>query len=233
MLHTKKQLVTLNSRSRMVRGGWIITLLLAIFTVTRLMMSSGQGERNDIVAVKEKKKFVCEERHTPPETKQAKTETKSSCEEGVIYRKAGLPSLETRDDIGAFLECRGLQTGAEVGVQYGGNSRVTLGDWPSCTKFYLVDLWKHQDNYHDNANFVDDQQNKIYEAAQNTLKRFKDKTIFLRMSSVEAAPRIPDQSLDFVYIDARHDFCGVTDDMNAYWPKLRPGGIMAGCVSWG
>ena len=30
------------------------------------------------------------------------------------------------------------------------------------------------------------------------------------------------------YVDARHDFKGVWEDLVAYWPKLRPGGIMAG-----
>jgi hypothetical protein len=31
-----------------------------------------------------------------------------------------------------------------------------------------------------------------------------------------------------VYIDARHDYCSVTEDLELYWPKLRPGGIVAG-----
>ena len=33
---------------------------------------------------------------------------------------------------------------------------------------------------------------------------------------------------DFVYLDARHDYKGVVADLNAYWPLLRRGGIMAG-----
>ena len=39
---------------------------------------------------------------------------------------------------------------------------------------------------------------------------------------------IEDESLDFVYIDARHDYCSVAEDMALYWPKLRQGGILAG-----
>jgi len=36
------------------------------------------------------------------------------------------------------------------------------------------------------------------------------------------------QHFDFVYVDARHDYKGVYEDMVAYWPKLKKGGIMAG-----
>ena len=31
-----------------------------------------------------------------------------------------------------------------------------------------------------------------------------------------------------MYLDARHDYCGVTDDLRAYWPKLRAGGVLSG-----
>jgi len=33
---------------------------------------------------------------------------------------------------------------------------------------------------------------------------------------------------DFIYVDARHDFKGVTLDLELYWPKLKVGGIIAG-----
>lgn len=57
---------------------------------------------------------------------------------------------------------------------------------------------------------------------------FQSKTVFHHKLSTEAAKEIPDQSLDFVYIDARHDYCGALEDIENYWPKLHPGGIMAG-----
>ena len=30
------------------------------------------------------------------------------------------------------------------------------------------------------------------------------------------------------YIDARHDYCGCSEDIQNWWPKVKPGGIMAG-----
>ena len=32
----------------------------------------------------------------------------------------------------------------------------------------------------------------------------------------------------YTYIDARHDYTGVTEDMDLYWDKLKCGGIFAG-----
>eukprot|EP00758_Cryptobia_borreli_P017336 Tbor_TRINITY_DN6182_c4_g1::TRINITY_DN6182_c4_g1_i11::g.22020::m.22020 len=33
---------------------------------------------------------------------------------------------------------------------------------------------------------------------------------------------------DYIYVDARHDYKGVLDDISQWWPKLKKGGIMAG-----
>ena len=48
------------------------------------------------------------------------------------------------------------------------------------------------------------------------------------MTSLEAAPLIPDHSLDFAYVDARHDYASVLEDLEAWFPKVKPGGILAG-----
>lgn len=42
------------------------------------------------------------------------------------------------------------------------------------------------------------------------------------------AKRIDDGYLDYVYVDARHDRKGVLVDLEAWWPKIRAGGILAG-----
>lgn len=39
---------------------------------------------------------------------------------------------------------------------------------------------------------------------------------------------IPHHSLDFVYLDARHDYESVVEDLEAWFDKVRPGGILAG-----
>ena len=49
-----------------------------------------------------------------------------------------------------------------------------------------------------------------------------------RRASPEAADGFDDASLDFVEIDADHERGAVARDLEAWWPKLRSGGLMAG-----
>ena len=72
------------------------------------------------------------------------------------------------------------------------------------------------------------EQDRIYQQAQHSLEPYKNQTMFLKMTTTEAAKHIDDDSVDFVYVDAQHDYCGVTQDLQAYWPKLKGGGILAG-----
>ena len=66
--------------------------------------------------------------------------------------------------------------------------------------------------------------------SSQSLKVYANRTKlhFVPMLTIEAAELIPDNSLDYVYVDARHDYCSVLDDLKAYWPKVRDGGVMAG-----
>lgn len=50
----------------------------------------------------------------------------------------------------------------------------------------------------------------------------------VRMSSLDAAKKFVDASLDFVYIDSNQDFVSSTNDIDAWSKKVRPGGIVAG-----
>jgi len=134
-----------------------------------------------------------------------------------------------RNDIGYLLEELNFTHGVEVGVQRGRFSAIhVLPHWKSCQSYKLVDLWANQENYVDSANVADNMQEQIFRGAKARLAKFGNITEFFRMSSLEAAKLIENVSLDFVYVDARHDYCGVKEDILLYWPKLRPGGIMAG-----
>ena len=46
--------------------------------------------------------------------------------------------------------------------------------------------------------------------------------------STLAATRLPDESVDFLFVDGSHDYHSVREDLAAWLPKMKPTGIMAG-----
>ncbi len=52
--------------------------------------------------------------------------------------------------------------------------------------------------------------------------------VLIKSLSWEAAESFYDLSLDFVFIDAGHDYESVKKDLAAWWPKVKPGGTFAG-----
>ena len=64
--------------------------------------------------------------------------------------------------------------------------------------------------------------------AERAVEPFKDRIEWLIMPSVEAAERLKDGALDYVFIDACHNYEPVKADIEAWYPKVRSGGIVAG-----
>eukprot|EP00927_Polykrikos_kofoidii_P023627 TRINITY_DN21701_c0_g1_i1.p1 TRINITY_DN21701_c0_g1~~TRINITY_DN21701_c0_g1_i1.p1 ORF type:complete len:318 (-),score=40.37 TRINITY_DN21701_c0_g1_i1:31-984(-) len=98
--------------------------------------------------------------------------------------------------------------------------------------YWLVDLWQ--------KSFLDDDptvykrqrhasmQAKLVRQTTLSVEQHWKKVRLLQLATVQAARLFNDGSVDFVYVDAQHDYCGVLDDLQAWWPKLRVGGVMAG-----
>lgn len=136
----------------------------------------------------------------------------------------------SRNDIAHILEKKRFQVGVELGVQKGLFALNNLGIWTSCTKYILVDIWAHvqESVYKDPANVGDAEQAKILESCKYSLQKYDNKVVYLQNTTVNAAVFVEDLSVDFIYVDARHDYCGCKEDIEFWWPKLRMGGLMAG-----
>ena len=145
-----------------------------------------------------------------------------------LMNGTGVPTFKTRMELPKILQNEGFKIGIELGVQYGHYSQRMLSKWTNCTEYHLVDVWAHQENYEDYANVRQEEQEDIYNTAMKTLEAYRDKIHVCRNYTTVCVETYPDDYFDFIYVDARHDFKGVWEDLVAYWPKLKVGGIMAG-----
>ena len=117
----------------------------------------------------------------------------------------------------------GYKVGAEVGVERAVYSKVICSRVPGI-KMYGIDPWERYEGYRDHVS--QKHLDEFYESAKNRMKDY-DYTI-LRKTSKEASKDFKDGTLDFVYIDAMHDYDSVKEDIALWHPKVRRGGIVAG-----
>ena len=119
-----------------------------------------------------------------------------------------------------------LGKGVEVGVGKGEHAKVILSKYLG--HLYLVDLWAMQDpqEYEDITNSEDHESN-LYLCATN-LSEYQSRYTIVRKKSLFAASDFENESLDFVYIDANLKYSSVKADIEAWFPKVRTGGIISG-----
>lgn len=108
----------------------------------------------------------------------------------------------------------GLTNGAEIGVDRGTFSEYMFKVIPGL-HLYCVDPWHWRLRGESRFN--------------STVKRLEDKSVtILREKSETACYQIPDESLDFVYIDGDHTFDYVMLDLIQWSKKVKVGGVVAG-----
>jgi hypothetical protein len=68
----------------------------------------------------------------------------------------------------------------------------------------------------------------LYEVFLKNIEPLKDIITPKRAPSVEGAKLYADDTLNFVFIDAAHDYENVFKDVKAWLPKVKQGGVLAG-----
>jgi hypothetical protein len=128
--------------------------------------------------------------------------------------------------------CEVVGPGAEVGVLHGAFSRVMLKGWRGLTHYTLIDLWKEQPNAvygGDSANKNDTVQEKRFQDVMRGIVRSHQPLVsVIREHSLLAARHLANNSFAFIYLDANHYYEYVRQDLEAYYPKLMAGGMLAG-----
>ena len=135
--------------------------------------------------------------------------------------------IEHRENFGELLKEHGLNgIGIEIGVQRGDFSRILL-DTTELKEIILLDSWQHFENYQDLANHSQKMQDYLYDLVK---KRFagEPRVRIIKGDCRVAVTGFDDESFDFIYHDANHTYEFVLQQLNAWFPKLKKGGIMAG-----
>lgn len=138
----------------------------------------------------------------------------------------GRPGTHSLDEITA--EVRTLlalipdlsyMTGVEVGTLRGRTASLLCAHRPGL-RLTCVDNWDCDD-------IIDyEPRHAVRQAALRNLDRWG--YILIEEASPGCAENFDDASYDFVYLDAKHDYASVVADIAAWWPKVRPGGLLCG-----
>jgi Methyltransferase domain len=117
-----------------------------------------------------------------------------------------LSTLLSRAELPHLLNRRGLvNVGAEIGVERGTYSDILLDRWQG-RRLISIDPWlKANDEWDDTSNVSPEEHENRYQQTLSALRKFGSRSDVWRMTGLEASQRVEDGSLDFVYIDARHD----------------------------
>ena len=103
-------------------------------------------------------------------------------------------------------------------------------------KFDCVDLWSvtEEEIIGGGLDINLAKDDNLYKTFIKNIEPLKNIINPIRQSSINASKIYKDNSLDFVFIDAGHDYKSIKEDIEHWFVKVRYGGIIAGHdYSWG
>jgi predicted O-methyltransferase YrrM len=121
-----------------------------------------------------------------------------------------------------------------------GSKFVEVGSWRGRSSCFLgveihnsgkkisldcVDTWKGSEE-HEGYDIL--KEDGLYKEFISNVSLISDIVNPVRMTSLEASKLYEDESLDVVFLDASHKYEDIKDDMIAWYPKVKKGGIFAG-----
>lgn len=132
-----------------------------------------------------------------------------------------------REDLPEFFKSLGFKKGVELGVSWGQN----IVDYCKAgLEIDGIDPWQDsRDNIYRKIVSIQGGRtiNDVYEIAKNRTKDYPNCRLIKKLS-LDALDDYPDNSLDFIYIDANHFFGYIAMDLMQWSKKVRKGGIIAG-----
>lgn len=151
---------------------------------------------------------------------------------GFLFRRAlgRVRPLRAREILSRLPADRPV-AGCEVGVHRAQNAAVLLQQRP-LLNLHLVDMWSTTDQYRQSGDALSKrstaQRQCDYLRAKQAVAFAGDRVTMTRGESTAIAAQHADASLDFVFVDADHSYAGCRADIEAWLPKVRPGGWIGG-----
>jgi hypothetical protein len=137
-----------------------------------------------------------------------------------------LHKISQRSLVSEFIKTLDAPTICEVGVRTGDNFDFLL--MPNVKTAIGVDIWRETGSTGQNDNLYD--QNVLDEQYSQVFHKYwgDSRVRLIREFSKNAAQFFEDETFDFIYIDADHTYDAVTEDLEAWYPKLKVGGVLGG-----
>jgi len=127
-----------------------------------------------------------------------------------------------------LLRGRPLECAAEIGVWKGDFAQAILANFSTITKYFMIDPWAHLADWNKPFNVDDQTFEEVYAEALLKTDFAASRRMILRGRTSAVIDEIPDQSLDFAYIDGDHTLRGITLDLIQVLPKIKDGGLIGG-----
>jgi hypothetical protein len=121
-----------------------------------------------------------------------------------------------------------LECAAEIGVWKGDFAQAMLTNFSAVTKYYMIDPWAHLPDWNKPFNVDDQTFEEVHAEALSKTDFAASRRMVLRGRTSAVINEIPDQSLDFAYIDGDHTLRGITMDLIQVLPKIKEGGLIGG-----
>ena len=80
----------------------------------------------------------------------------------------------------------------------------------------------------EHKDLLKNEEESLYDICKRQIQPVSDYVNLIKGDSVKSSDKYEDESLDFVFIDGDHSYDGVMRDIEAYFPKIRIGGVIAG-----
>ena len=179
--------------------------------------------------------FIPADRHTLPRDFLAIFDTNPS--QGIPHYYETVEGFFRPEDVAFYKKVINYFSGpahfVEIGSYKGRSSSfmaVEIARSGKAIQFDCVDTWEGSEEHQAGKEFEDPDvvNRQMFDVFLNNMSPVKGYYNPVRMTSLEAADQYDDASLDFVFIDAAHDYDSVRADILAWEPKVKIGGIISG-----